>query len=478
MYDKGGKVLASGGFGCVFSPALKCQGTTKRAEGKISKLMSVKHANEEYQEITLIKKKIDKIKNYEDYFLLYDITLCKPSKLTESDLLEYNKCSALSKNNITKANINSNLDNLMSLNLPNGGLPVDDYIYEDGSFKKIYNLHISLVELLKKGIIPMNKKNVYHCDIKDSNVLVDTKTKLKTRLIDWGLTTEYVPFINQKFPNTWRNRPFQFNVPFSVIIFSDAFVEKYTKYLKDGGKTTEEQLKPFVIDYINFWMKKRGSGHYKFINEMMYTLFNNELTSISEEKKANVIETEITMDYIINYIVDVLVHFTKFKNDGTLDLRVYLDNVFIEIVDVWGFISIYFPIIELLHENYSSLTKAEMRIFKQLQFIFVEYLYNPRHEPINMDMLFKDLKDLGNLIYISLTGKKKTSSLKTNSLNTSSNKSKKTRKHGLQSTNTFVNAAGIHNNTKKQKKQRYIKFKSSSKKKKIKDLNFLSLNKF
>ena len=44
MYDKGGKVLASGGFGCVFSPALKCQGKTKRAEGKISKLMSVKHA--------------------------------------------------------------------------------------------------------------------------------------------------------------------------------------------------------------------------------------------------------------------------------------------------------------------------------------------------------------------------------------------------------------------------------------------------
>ena len=27
---KGGKVLASGGFGCVFSPALKCQGKKNR----------------------------------------------------------------------------------------------------------------------------------------------------------------------------------------------------------------------------------------------------------------------------------------------------------------------------------------------------------------------------------------------------------------------------------------------------------------
>jgi hypothetical protein len=49
-YEKGGKVLASGGFGCVFSPALKCEGESKRAKGKISKLMSEKHATEEYEE--------------------------------------------------------------------------------------------------------------------------------------------------------------------------------------------------------------------------------------------------------------------------------------------------------------------------------------------------------------------------------------------------------------------------------------------
>ena len=86
MKNIGGKVLASGGFGCVFSPALKCEGETKRAKGKISKLMSEKHANEEYQEIVSIKTKLDTIKNYRDYFLIYDATLCKPDKLTSSDL--------------------------------------------------------------------------------------------------------------------------------------------------------------------------------------------------------------------------------------------------------------------------------------------------------------------------------------------------------------------------------------------------------
>ena len=73
--DKGGKVLASGGYGCVFTPALKCEGAKKRETGKISKLMTEKHATQEYEEINSIKEKLDSIKNYEDYFLLYDATV-------------------------------------------------------------------------------------------------------------------------------------------------------------------------------------------------------------------------------------------------------------------------------------------------------------------------------------------------------------------------------------------------------------------
>ena len=115
------------------------------------------------------------------------------------------------------------------------------------------------------------------------------------------------------------------------------------------------------------------------------------------------------MDYLVNYIVDVLLHFTKFRADGTLNLRDYLDTVFIQIVDVWGFISTYYPFIELLANSYKTLTKGEMKIFNQLRFIFIEYLYNPRHEPIDMNMLYSDLKDLGNLMHIKITGKKKTS---------------------------------------------------------------------
>jgi serine/threonine protein kinase len=179
---KGGNVLASGGFGCVFSPALKCEGSSTIEKGKISKLMTEKHATEEYNEINSIREQLKDIPDYEDYYLVNDLTLCKPAKLNKSDLKDFTKkCKALPKDNITKDNINESLDKLMTLNMPNGGIPVDDYIYNNGSFDKLYELNDSLIKLLKHGILPMNKKRIYHCDIKDSNILVDDsdKTTLK-----------------------------------------------------------------------------------------------------------------------------------------------------------------------------------------------------------------------------------------------------------------------------------------------------------
>jgi serine/threonine protein kinase len=430
--NTGGKVIASGGFGCVFSPALKCEGTTKRETGKISKLMTATRAKDEYAEILSIKEKLDEIENYKDYFLIYDLNLCKPAKLSPSDLKEYSKCTALPKDKITVKNINKRRNELISLNLPNGGLPVDDYLYENGSFEKIYKLHVTLFQLLKEGILPMNKKNVYHSDIKDSNVLVDDD--LKTRLIDWGIANHYKPFKDEPFPRSWRNRPFQYNVPFSVIIFSDSFIEKYTEYIKNGGETDYTHLRPFVIDYINFWFKKRGAGHYKFINEMMYTFFSKNLNTIASESKPVVIETQITMEFIVNYIVDVLVHFTKFREDGKLNLREYLDNVFIQIVDIWGFICVYYPLAELLYNNYDNLSLSELKIFNKIKYLFVTYLFNPRHEPIDINLLYSDLNDLGNLINIKLR-EKRVKKVKSVRMATAAGVHKKTRKNTTNSKN-------------------------------------------
>lgn len=422
----GGKAIASGGYGCVFHPSLKCQGKNKRETNQISKLMTTKHATQEYEFINDIKRKVDSIPNYKDYFLLYDATLCQPEPLSASDLEEFNdKCGALPKDDITRQNINDKLDEVMSLNMPNGGKPVDDYIYETASLKKLHQVHESLIQLLKHGIIPMNKRHIYHCDIKDSNILVDDSNgnanNVKTRLIDWGLSTQYKE-TDDEFPKSWKNRPIQFNVPFSVILFSNAFVEKYTAYLKEGNKLDEESLKPFVTDYLQFWMKDRGAGHYKFINELMYTLYNNDYPDISDKNKPTFIETQITLPFIIEYIMDVLIHCTKLKENGEVNMRHYLNTVFIKIVDIYGFINVYYPFIEMLSNQYSALDKYQLALFQSIKQLFHEYLYMPRHEPYHLNALYEHLNKIGILISRVIQNDKSYTNGKTKKTKSSSSK--------------------------------------------------------
>jgi hypothetical protein len=422
--NRGGKVLASGGFGCVFDPALKCEGKQMREKGKISKLMTNKHAIQEYNEIKDIKQKLDSIPNYKNYFIVDNATLCKPDKLTKSDLDNFKKCTSFknNKHNITKKNINSNLDNLMILNMPKGGLPIDDYIYNNGNFNKLYDLHNSLILLLKNGIIPMNKHNIYHSDIKDSNVLVDKiNGQTNAKLIDWGLSTNYVPFKMEHFPDNWKNRPFQFNVPFSVIIFSDNFIQKYTEFIYYNSNPNLNDVKLFIKDYIDFWNKERGPGHYRFINEIFYYLYNNIVSNISKENIAYEIETNYTMPTIINYISYIVINFTKDSslygnidsndnNDNFIEkkqkqqfvknrIREYLDNVFIKNIDIWGFINCYYPFIEMLSENYASLNNTEKELLHELNDLYINILYSTSDKPINLSKLFNKFTIIKQLLY-------------------------------------------------------------------------------
>ena len=174
----------------------------------------------------------------------------------------------------------------------------------------------------------------------------------------------------------------------------------YTEYLKNGGKVDKIFLKSFVINYLNIWMKERGAGHYKFINEIFFKLYRNDFSNISDKNMPSYIETQITMPSITDYIVEVLVHYTKFKKNGDLNLREYLNAVYIKIIDIYGFINTYYPLLELLSNNYSSLDKPKLNLFDKLSTIYKKYLYKPTYKPYNNDELFSDLKELGDLIYI------------------------------------------------------------------------------
>jgi len=391
MNKIGGDVVDAGGFGCVFEPDLKCVGQTTTTPNTISKLMTEKHANDELREITIIKERVQHIPKYQDFFLLDNINICNPAPLSSSDLANFDtRCKPLLKLDITASNINESLDKLMVLNMPHGGIPVDDFILRASSQDKMFTLGQSLKDLLIHGIVPMNKSHVFHGDIKDSNVLVGLD--LKTRLIDWGLSVDYIPHQKHTFPRTWRNRPLQYNSPFSIILFTDHFVEQYSSYLKGGG--TKKGLRKFVSNYIYTWLQKRGLGHYNFINDIMYILFSRNITK--KGNKREIVEMEYTLVYITDYLLYILENFNK--PDGSFKMRKYLDNVFINIIDIWGFIAVYFPLLEFLNTNYDALSDTQHQMFELLKTIFLKHLYSPRIIPNNIGELVADLDVLNNLL--------------------------------------------------------------------------------
>tara|TARA_B110000114_G_scaffold165320_1_gene185571 strand:- start:1096 stop:2445 length:1350 start_codon:yes stop_codon:yes gene_type:complete len=394
---QGGAVIASGGFGCVFVPPLKCNGQ-HRIPNNVSKLMNKTDALQEYREIQVIRSKLQKIPKFSNYFMLENVDICEIEKLSETDLVAFDKkCKPLTKDGINKSNINDKLNLLLSLNLPHGGLTVDSFLYKHLSHRTIEKFNDGLINLLKYGILPMNGTNTYHSDIKDSNILIDDRNNC-FRLIDWGLSV--ITESNTEIPKLWKNRPFQFNVPFSNVLMSDFFIDKFDEFLHSNDCSDDISLRSFVTNFIHTWLDKRGPGHYKYINMIMYMLFRGKLDyTESETQKNQIIESEFTMRFISNYLTEILQTFSRNDKTAKEIVTTYMNDVFKRNVDVWGLVISYIPILEILFENEKSLSHKETALFAHIRNIFVNNLFLNADKPIDTNKLIVQLKHINQFLH-------------------------------------------------------------------------------
>jgi len=364
----GGKIIGSGGYGCIFKPVLKCRGK-KRENNKISKLMVTKNAKTEYSDIVKFLPYLKRIPDYEKFFLVYDVTICKPDKLDEEDLEDFDsKCKPLIKRKINSKNINEErkLKLLSAVNMPYGGMDVGEYIEKEikgeMASEKLILLNNQLMKLLKNGIIPMNDENIYHCDLKDSNILVDSE--MNTRLIDWGISCKYDN--RNVVPSILQNRPFQYNIPFSNILFNEIFEKLYKEFLTEKKAPSFLDTRDFVINYVFKWIDLRGPGHLKSMNAIIKLLFEKGIINIDEEFKDQLIEFDYTFYFIFDYITKILM---KFTINGKFDKITYL-KIFLKNIDIWGFGMSFIAIAELIHENF-NLDEDGMKIISTIKDIIV-----------------------------------------------------------------------------------------------------------
>lgn len=408
----GSGAIAAGGYGCVFRPALKCKNSLKRTKG-ISKLMLSKYAEDEYNEIQKLKDTLINIKNNEKYFIISGIEICHPNELKNKDLENFNnKCSNLIKKGIDSNNINSKLRELKILNIVDGGIDLSVYLTKNPfTYNSFIELNNKLIELLTNAIIKMNELKLYHFDIKSSNILIDKYKNI--RIIDWGLSQKQS---GNEVPSVITKRPFQFNIPISVIILGNEF----NNFMKtEVKKINITQLNKYTIrdpihNWIIYFLKNYGHGHINYITYILELVFNENIKisnkSLIERlknKKDNDIPQEYyNYSYFINILTDYLIDiYLNYYENNEFNSKRFFNEVFSKNVDVFGLLSVYFDILEIISPNnkYSEINKLSSNISYNLRIslknIIYNYCYSTMYssKPININLLVEDLKKLNKL---------------------------------------------------------------------------------
>lgn len=354
-----GKAIGSGGFGCIFKPHIDCKSKKKNHAHKdksyVSKLMKKKYVKKEMSLIRQVTKNVQKIPNFSNYFLVDGVYSCSPGILKKHDLVKFNeKCKNLRDINITRKNINKKIRDVGIINLPYGGIDIDTYwekwnntknspaALRNSKNKSFAVTNICLLQLLTKGILRMNLTKYYHMDIKGSNILRTIKTNIlnttnvKTRVIDWGLAVKYEE--GSIIPDEIRDRPFQYNLPFSNILFQTGIQNTINTYVANYKKTMSSSGKELICDGLALVIFDKtishlGCGHREYIYELLYKIYS----PLYQDKK------DIGKDIICNYLSKVLQDYTN--NDFVFLEKKYLKEVYLKNVDIWGFLMCYVDLI-------------------------------------------------------------------------------------------------------------------------------------
>ena len=140
----------------------------------------------------------------------------------------------------------------------------------------------------------------------------------------------------------------------------------YSTFLKTmpTSNLDNNSLGIFLKEYIEKWNKKRGKGHIKTIMSIW-----SGITS-----KQNIQES-----IIIPYLSAILLEYTR---NGEFDKIGYFKNVFLKLIDLWGFIICYSAFLETEYKN------------EKINNLIINYLYRKPIENINIDELVDDLRNI------------------------------------------------------------------------------------
>lgn len=314
----GGDLLGSGGYGCVFRPNIPCDtGKYNSANYKyISKVVSGKDIESEYNNVgNLNLKKIDPHQR----LIVYPIEDCgQPDNISRDD---YEQCK-----DDTHQNIDTEDGEYHNLIQRYYGETLDTIRRR----KKVNNIEdsITLYMDLFKAVLLLNVNSLCHRDLKESNIVIDDKGKL--RIIDLSLLQS----TKEPFLHSSEN---QFSQPESYkywdVCFNALTTYEYGYYNRmelavDGQDNNKDKL-IILIDYADkFCEKFKDIAHIdpsiltvlfqscvKFLSDIF--IHKNVVNKYSESKLDNIIQSKWDV-FMIGVILLQDLSFHK-KNTGSED---------------------------------------------------------------------------------------------------------------------------------------------------------------
>jgi len=363
MQKRGGEPIASGGYGCVFKPALKCKSSDKVYDG-VSKLMKKVHAEEEMNVVRNIAE-IKTIPNYKDFFVIDGMKICEPDELNERDLRNFDEvCTNLTDDSDNSEqgaynaySVNNQLESLNVIQLPDAGKETSDIMSERHfGEKELYEFNENMIKLIEGAVIPMNEKGIYHGDLKDSNILYGHDNKL--RIIDWGMSFKLPDKYTKFLLDTISRRRIQFNMPLQNVLFDQYVLGELKRLSKEGASDANigERIKTLYETSYSY-----NRGHTKYIEKYIVTILNDP-------------KIQSVHAFFVDYLTKIVLNH---KNGNELNTKAFFAE-YVNILDIWGAMSIYLAVAKKITSD-DVYIKDKNVILEEIVNMLNRFLYRYPH---------------------------------------------------------------------------------------------------
>ena len=412
----GGKAVDSGGYGCIFMPQLEsynCQGHASVSNDKelyISKLMLKSDAEDEYknnQRINEIMERGDK--RIFKYVFTNDTSLCQVRRMIGEDLNGFSthckklKSSGYNFNDYNPSDVSPDrLRKLRVINSPNGGNNlyfIFNFLRENLQLELNKQFCISYSEKMKSVyenaiyLFYRLSPKIIHGDMKEENLICKFSKSPPTisgniKVIDWGLSYLYDPSTpgnnNTNLMSAITQiarRPYQFNLPFSIILYDTTFQQIYKQRVLDylnslppNSRVNQKQLiEEFCNSYFNnqyFFETRKGERKYILddFNKSIFVVIKRVFPDIQLSLE----------DYVRKYLVTILNKYTYATNrqlSSTFSLSrervtntqwkfafhidLFSSEIYLPMTDSYGFFLTYGSLLSyLLFKNLNSTTNT------------------------------------------------------------------------------------------------------------------------